>query len=201
MEAGHSPAAQRYIDLALKLIDRDGGSRGVNLREVARELGCAHTNAYNYFNGLEELLAQSLVAVLERQAELSERALSRPTRDPRKRLAALIESQVEFALAHPGWYRFAWLEPLPGPPLPRALEVMEQAGAGIARLVSELAAGAISPARSAQVAEDLHTWLHGALAKAVTGRVRSSTPTDVRAELTAGARRLCRDLIANKRSG
>src|SRR5919197_626011 len=185
----------RYIDEALAMIDRAGSSHGVNLREVARALGCAHTNAYNYFEDLDDLLAHTLVAVLEQQLACSERALARAGREPRRRLTALIESQVDFALAHPGWYRFVWLEPLRGPPLPRALAVMEQAGAGIAQLVSGGVGTATSPVRAGEIAEDLHTWLHGALAKAVTGRVRSSAPADIRREIASSARRVCRAFI------
>jgi len=32
------------------VIDKEEGLRGVNLRKIAREIGCAHTNAYNYFD-------------------------------------------------------------------------------------------------------------------------------------------------------
>jgi AcrR family transcriptional regulator len=187
--------SDRYVEEALAMIDRAGSSYGVNLREIARALGCAHTNAYNYFDDLDDLLAHALVRAIEKQYEHSERAVTRAGRAPQRRLGALIDSQIEFALAHPGWYSFIWLEPLRREPLPRALSVMAQAGEGLMQLVDEASDRSLSARRARQIAEDLHTWLHGALVKAVTGRVRSAAPADIRRDIATGARRVCRELI------
>jgi AcrR family transcriptional regulator len=167
----------------------------VNLRELSRELGYAHTNAYNYFGGLEDLLGRALVAALERQYEAARRALDGAGADPRRRMSRLVASQVDFALAHPGWYRFVWFEPLAAPPPPRAVEIMLAAGEELARTFGALSRGALAPAAARRAAEDFHTWLHGALAKALFARVRSADPARVRRSLEAGARRMLRALV------
>ena len=43
----------KFILETLALIREKGGSKNVNLREISKRVGCAHTNAYNYFDGFE----------------------------------------------------------------------------------------------------------------------------------------------------
>jgi AcrR family transcriptional regulator len=47
---------ERIIETALALILSEGGIQGLNLRRIARELRCAHTNLYNYFPDMDSLL-------------------------------------------------------------------------------------------------------------------------------------------------
>ena len=47
------------VETALALINEEGSSSKVNLREIARRLGCAHTNIYNYYPSLDELLGRA----------------------------------------------------------------------------------------------------------------------------------------------
>ena len=49
-------SAEQIVDHALALIAEKGTSRDVNLREISRRVGCAHTNIYNYFASLQDLL-------------------------------------------------------------------------------------------------------------------------------------------------
>ena len=48
--------ADKFIEETLKLIVEKNGSKNVNLREISKRIGCAHTNAYNYFNGFQGLM-------------------------------------------------------------------------------------------------------------------------------------------------
>ncbi len=179
-----------YLEQALRLIDERGGSQGVNLREVARALGRAHTNAYNYFHDLPDLLGQALAEILERQFAETGRALAKAGPGAARRLERLVQSQVDFALAHPGWYRFAWLEPLDGPPPARAEEVMRLAGEELTRLFEALSQGTRTQAQARRAAGDFHDWLHGALSKVLTGRVVQAPSSQHRRALMAGARRM-----------
>ena len=61
--------ADRFIDETLELIAEKGGSQEVNLREIARRIGCAHTNAYNYFVSFDELLWAAFRRGLKRYGE------------------------------------------------------------------------------------------------------------------------------------
>ncbi len=195
MNVRSSDALARYVEQALLLIDREGGSRGLALREVSRELGFAHTNAYNYFDRLEDLLAQCLVAVLERQLAFTSAAMNSPRLSAHGRLERLVVSQLDFALEHRGWYQFVWLEPLRAEPPPRAMSVMAEAGEALAGLFEALAEGQLSKAKARLAAEDFHHWLHGALAKLLTGRAAPEPPDEVRKRLLAGTRRIVRALV------
>lgn len=192
------PLALRYVDEALACIDAAGGPAGLNLREISRSLGCAHTNAYNYFDGLDDLLGQALVAALEREVEQIRRAIPDDDGDPRAALLAIAEAQIDFELAHPGWFRLVWLEPLRRPPPPRALELMAEAGEVLTRLFREAVESSRSEVDARRLAVDFHTWLHGAVCKAIAGRVASADPEQVRAQLRAQARRILALLIGGE---
>lgn len=103
---------QQVIETALALIDKNGAK--INFRDIARELGCAHTNLYNYFASFDALLWEVQEAIMQRlQCGIEEnlvRALS-----PDEKLAAFFCSFIDFYLAHKGWFYLAWFEPLSSP--------------------------------------------------------------------------------------
>jgi AcrR family transcriptional regulator len=197
-EAG---GAERYLERTLTMIDGAGGSHGVNLRELSRALGCAHTNTYNYFEGLDALLSEALVTAVERQLAHAEAALAAAGVDPEERLQALIDSQIDFALAHPGWYRFVWLEPLRRPPPERAQAAMQRAGEGLVDLVARASDGTLPEGAAWQVAEDLHTYLHGALCKAIAGRIAPAPDDQLRARISSASRRVLRGFLESQEEG
>jgi AcrR family transcriptional regulator len=188
------PGAKRYLEQAMRMIDRSGGSHGVNLREVARALGHSHTNAYNFFRDRDELLLHALDLAMEAQVERARAALTRRG-SALARLDALIEAQVAFALEHPGWYRFLWMEPLPGATPPKAAASMTEAGTALRALLREASAKPLTPTQARQCAEDFHNGLHGALCKALAGRGVASEGALLRKHLTREARRFLRQLL------
>lgn len=185
----------QYVTEALRQIDLAGDLHGLTLREVSRRLGCAHTNAYNYFEDLPALLWRARAAALERQIEAASTPLQR-RRSPRAAFEACVASQVDFALQHPGWYRAIWLDRLEGPPPADVVRLLERATEVILELVSLLAPGELPPARAREVAEVFHTYLHGALCKAIAGRVASAAPADLRRSIVSTARRVLLLLLA-----
>ena len=56
---------EQVVETTLKLIKDSENIRSVNLRGVAREIGCAHTNLYNYFSSFDELLWCAHIRILE----------------------------------------------------------------------------------------------------------------------------------------
>ena len=109
------PMARRYIEATLALIDESHGITGVDLRKVSRSLGCAHTNIYNYFDSYADLLWHVLVEVMERLMDHTKKETA-GIYDKRQAFRVFIGSQIDFALSHPGWYRFLWMDPLKGKP-------------------------------------------------------------------------------------
>ncbi|SFC93294.1 TetR/AcrR family transcriptional regulator [Clostridium uliginosum] len=103
----------QVVETTLKLIKDNENIRSVNLRGVAREIGCAHTNLYNYFSSFDELLWCAHIKILEIfLEELKEKILV--TNDYELKLNYFYNHFVDFSLKHKGWFRLAWFEILEG---------------------------------------------------------------------------------------
>ena len=105
------PTAQRYIDATLELIAEQGGSTKVNLREISRRIGCAHTNAYNYFESREDLLWQAMRCALQQYADAWTYGLNDST-SMYEFFGLLMRNMVEWALRNPGLHRFISSDPI-----------------------------------------------------------------------------------------
>lgn len=103
---------QRVIDAALKLIDETGTK--INFRDIARELNCAHTNLYNYFDSFDALLWDAQEAIMRQLQSSIDENTDRET-EPDAKLAAFFFSFVDFYLKHKGWFYLSWFEPLSSP--------------------------------------------------------------------------------------
>lgn len=160
--------ADRMVDVTLELIAEHGGCRGVNLRQVARRVGCAHTNVYNYFSAFDELLWAAMLRALERMSQFTAARLAAPPADA-GRLEAFVTSQVDFAMEHPGWYRFIWLEALPDPPPEVARSLQQSAGQYLAALFAGGPEDLDLP-RKEHVAYVVHGYLHGEICKLIQNR-------------------------------
>ena len=106
-----NPTADRFINSTLDLIAEKGGSQGVNLREVARRIGCAHTNVYNYFDSFEDLLWAAFRRVLDDYGTYLFADLDDPGSRERY-LRRLITNLVSYPQENPGWYRFIGSDPV-----------------------------------------------------------------------------------------
>lgn len=157
---------QRIVEATLALIVRNGGCRGVNLRQIGSRARCAHTNAYNYFASLEELFWAALLWALELQFADTEMALAAPE-SAEAPLRTLLEGQVVYAEENPALYRLFWLEPLSGQPPPEVLQRLDAMrslwvrclGAHLASLGAR-----VDPAWAAQI---VHGYFHGEVCKLV----------------------------------
>jgi AcrR family transcriptional regulator len=202
-----SPGKERFVAMTLEMLDEGVGARELNLRTIARRLGCAHTNAYNYFASLEDLLWWSLREALERMvnggslpdSDESRRYLSVP-RDP-------LRAYIDFAMNHPEWYRLVWMVPLNGPPPPEVLAYLPVPGRMLVEWLEDylgrkagasVVQGANTTAgREGEVeacARILHRYIHGELAILTTGRLLD--PVDqFRRKLVENTDRLFRQLF------
>lgn len=104
----------REIILAatLKLIEEKGSITNLNFREIARELGCAHTSLYNFFPSYSALLHEAAHTImLDMRKVLSYEAAEKVADGTYENLViAYIGSVAQYALAHRGWYRFLWMD-------------------------------------------------------------------------------------------
>jgi AcrR family transcriptional regulator len=162
--------ARRLAELTLSLIERTGGLRQVNLREVARLANCSHTNVYNYFGSFEDLLWATLDLAIERLVAHTESAMEGQTR-PEGMFRVFIDSQVEFALSHPGCYRFIWLEGLSGTPPAQVAERIQRTSRLFAETVRNTVAPTAKPATVERAARIIHGYLHGEICKLICARL------------------------------
>lgn len=100
----HGDLRQSLIDAAIALISEEGIG-DLSLRQVARRAGVSHNAPYRHFEDKEALLAavagqgfQSLRAAMESAQQVM------PS-DSSQRLEAIGIAYVNFALAHPAYYR------------------------------------------------------------------------------------------------
>lgn len=187
-----SAGRDAFISAVLEMLDEGTALRDLNLRKVARRIGCAHTNAYNYFGSFEELLWWSLREALERMIAFAagdEGAAAGTDETTAPGGGNLMEGYVDFALQHPAWYRLIWIEPLGGEAPREVAEYLDvpsslytewlAAYTGLEKSDAELAAGG----------RILHGYVHGELAAISSGRVRTR-PANLRAEVLTHTARL-----------
>lgn len=180
----------RYLEQVLVLIDRAGGSQGINMREVSRSLGYAHTNAYNYFKNLEDLRWKALEVTIERQLQHTKQAMTPTPSDQDMALKMPIGKQFDFAFEHPGWYRFIWLEALPGHPPDPVILAITRAGLEFIGMVASCATRKFSEDRAMEMGDLFHIFLHGALCKVIARRVHSDCMDETRNKFIGDARRI-----------
>lgn len=105
------PRSRRFIDETMALISEKGGSRNVNLREICRRMGCAHTNVYNYYASLDELLWAAFRSTLAVYANAITDGLE-SSASGHTYFRRLISNLVGFAIDNPGLYRFIGSDPI-----------------------------------------------------------------------------------------
>lgn len=105
------PTAERYIEATLTLIAERGGSAQVNLREISRRIGCAHTNVYNYFEDREGRLLHALRRALRQYGDAITTGLD-DTLSGQAFLRRMIRNMIEWPIQNPGLHRFISSVPL-----------------------------------------------------------------------------------------
>lgn len=109
MEKKKKITKEQIISTALDLMRDKNELRTVNMREIARTLGCAHTNIYNYFPSYTDLLWETHTAILEVfMNTLEEKLFSVTTAEIKLRY--FFDTFVQMYLDNQGWFRLLWLE-------------------------------------------------------------------------------------------
>jgi AcrR family transcriptional regulator len=100
---------EQIIETALDLLKDKNDIRNVNMREIARVLGCAHTNIYNYFPSYNDLLWEAHLEIenkfIKQLSVIFENAFNH-----KDELYQFFFSLSEFYLDHEGWFRLVWLD-------------------------------------------------------------------------------------------
>ena len=190
--------AERFVATALELIAEHGGSGQVNLRQVAKRLGCAHTNLYNYYASYPELLWEAFRRTLVVYRDWLVRDLD-DSLSPDAYLRRVLENLATFPQAHPGLYRFIASDRLPTEDIPR--DVLEAVGAMKRWLAAACAAGSATVIRSADattIADIVLAYVDGETLNLINERLVPGE--DIAARIVDNALRLHRLLVLDARS-
>ena len=188
---------QRLVEATLELIAEEGSSSAVNLRQVCRRVGCAHTNAYNYFDTYTELrwaafrralriYGEQLVAGLD--ADMSADAY----------LRRAIDNLASFPQQQPGLYRFVASDPIDLEAMPP--DIMETVTA-MKRWFWAVIGAAAGPSVDAddarEVADIVLAYVDGETLNLINGR--AIPDEDLAGRVVANALRLFELLVEAKR--
>ncbi len=163
-------SAERFVDAALELIAEEGGSLDVNLRAISRRVGCAHTNAYNYFDSYADLLWAAFRRALRIYDEHLTHDLDGEL-PPRENLQRTLANLASFPQQNPGLYRFIGSDPIDLETIPE--DVMETVTAmkhWFADMVAAAAAPGTDPAEARRAADIVLAYIDGETLNLINGR-------------------------------
>ena len=186
-------SADRFVEATLELIAEEGGSLDVNLRAISRRVGCAHTNAYNYFDSYADLLWAAFRRALRIYGEHLTHDLDAAL-PPREYLQRTIANLASFPQQNPGLYRFIGSDPIDLETIPQ--DVMETVTAmkhWFADVVASAAAPDTRPAEARQAADIVLAYIDGETLNLINGR--AIPDEDLGSRVVANAARLFELLV------
>ena len=165
--------AERYIEATLALIAERGGSAQLNLREISRRIGCAHTNAYNYFESREDLMWHAFRKVLQIYGRAMGEGLG-GSLSGRAYLRRMIRNMVEWSIQNPGMHRFISSDPIDPEQLPRdIIETVITMKGWIVQVLKVLARDQVDDQELARLVDVMLGYLDGEVSNLINGRVLS----------------------------
>ena len=164
------PTAERYIEATLTLIAEQGSSAQVNLREISRRIGCAHTNVYNYFEGREDLLLHALRRAIRQYGDAITTGLD-GTLSGHAFFRRMIRNMIEWSIQNPGLHRFISSDPIDPEQLPRdiigTVTLMKK---WIAQVLEVLACGRLDEKGLTRMVDVVLGYLDGEVFNLINGR-------------------------------
>ena len=164
---------EHIVETALELMRNKNDLRGLNLREVARTLGCAHTNLYNYFPSYSDLLWETHASLLEMFIEtLNDRLQA--SGSPELKLNCFFRMFVNTYMDNRGWFRLAWHEHIGDERPRRDIEVTEKTNQELNMYISEIwkeISGKYPEAEHVKrVLHNTHCYIIGEISNYLSGR-------------------------------
>jgi AcrR family transcriptional regulator len=191
--------AERYIETTLELVSEQGGSSQVNLREISRRIGCAHTNAYNYFESREDLLWHALRRVLQQYGNAMTSGLDE-SESPSVNFRRLMRNMVEWSINNPGLHRFISSDPIEPEEIPQdIIENVSTLKAWISQTLRALADNQIDGEGLRELVDIMLGYLDGEVFNLINGRVLPGE--DIAGRVVNNLERLFSLLTATRHDG
>jgi len=177
------------IKITLDLIEEKGGIKDVNLRMIARIIGCAHTNLYNYYGSFDEILWESVAQALTEMMNYSDEDFNEGS-DPKEEFYRLISKHIDFSMKHPGWYRLIWLEAIGGEPSSEITEILRKPGEKFVMAVMKARNYEITKEEAETIADMIHGYLHGDLCKWINKRASVCEKSEVKGRIITNIKKI-----------
>ncbi|WP_053228316.1 TetR/AcrR family transcriptional regulator [Spirochaeta cellobiosiphila] len=113
---------ENIINICLDCIVEQRTGMTLNLRDIARRAGCAHTNLYNYFQDLNDMRWQCLLPAYNKLVKHYPEEDIKTTERGLVLFRNYMESYMEAILYQPGLYRFVFLEEF-ATPMPKEIKI------------------------------------------------------------------------------
>lgn len=164
---------EQIINRTLELLQNRRNVQSLNLREIARDLGCAHTNLYNYFSSYTELLWEAHAACMEKMLEQIRMSVNTELVAECK-LQAFFGAVVRVYLKNTGWFRLVWVEYLgEHRPEDNAFAVAaarEQMNSIVAQIWQELGGTLPLNEKLEETVHFVHSYIIGEISNYISGR-------------------------------
>jgi AcrR family transcriptional regulator len=193
------PTSERYIEATLELVAERGGSAQVNLREISRRIGCAHTNVYNYFENREDLLWHAIRRILKQYGDALIDGLDE-SKSRHANFRQFMRNLVEWPVQNPGLHRLLSSDPLNPEQIPQdiidAVTIMKE---WIAQVLKVLSNDKIDGKNLADLVDIMLGYLDGEIFNLINGRVLPGE--DIAGRVINNLERLFALLTAQKHDG
>ena len=187
------PTSERFVETTLELISEQGGSEQVNLREISRRIGCAHTNLYNYFPSYQDLLWEAFRRGLLRYGEALTSGLDSDL-GPAEYLERVITNLARYPQDQPGLYRLIASDPMPIDEIPDdILTTVEAMKTWLADTVHVVSGSALSTHDATTIADIVLAYVDGETLNLINERVIPGE--DVHGRIVENALRIHRLLV------
>jgi len=177
------------IEITLALVEENGGIKNVTLRDIAKRVGCAHTNLYNYFTSIDEIFWEALGEVILRMMDYASSDVS-IKKNPEENFYLVLSNIIEFSLNHPGWYRLLWLETLSGDPPEQIWRLLQKPGEGFTNGIIIASNNTLTQEKAILIGDILHSYLHGELCKWINHRSFINTREETKVKILLNLKHL-----------
>ncbi|MBZ9607906.1 TetR/AcrR family transcriptional regulator [Clostridium estertheticum] len=184
------------LENTLSLIDERHGRKDVTLRDIAKKTGCAHTNLYNYFNGLDDIFWESLGKVLIMMMDYADNGISSKT-NPKENFYLVLSNIIDFSMNHPGWYELIWLKSIGGTPSKEVIKILEMPSQGFTAGIMKSSNNKISEEKASLIGDILHSYLHGEVCKWIYNRTFIKDKEEIKIKILSNLKQLYELLINN----
>lgn len=175
---------EQIIDTVLELLRNNNDIENLNFRQIARSLGCAHTNLYNYFPSYNDLLWECHSAILNNFMNTLQEQMN-GANPAELRVVSFFKIIVNMYMDNKGWFRLSWHEYIKGKRSEKDIETAKTANGilnGYAMdICKELFKECPDKNSVKQVLHNTHCYIIGEISNYLLGR----SFMDIEAELRA----------------